>query len=149
MIKRIALWFSSFFYYLRRPGLFWLSRYEINRVRNKLIGLYLHPTESISIAPVLEIFDLTEIRIWPGAKPKFTYRYGDHTYECWLRLPKEENPYWDLVVTPDGMHPLPIDCVAFKHILCRQPALVIKSLSRHFPYLPTENYLTNGGEYVA
>lgn len=85
--------------------------------------------------------------------PAFHYERRGLRYTAWLKCPKDKPPHFDLWVRgpelTEGPKPEDIEPVEFTDRRCRIPAKLIRAFSRYFPYLPSDNYLENGGQPIA
>lgn len=117
---------------------------SITEVRNQLLALYLLPEECLRVAPPKGAFGLSPIEITTGTAPTLSFRENGHQYTYWLKCPKGATPHWDFRFNDTEIIRLP-----FNHTKCSIVAEVILGLAHYFPFLPTENYLQRGGEFVA
>lgn len=116
-----------------RPTLNWLSRNEIWDVRDKLIGIFLSPGEFLELmCPMSQ----GVIHIAPSAVPRFEIK---NVGKFWLKCPKDRNPYWDWL----GEGEVTIEHLKFNDETARPVAMLVEHLTRYFPFVPTDNFLTH------
>jgi len=143
---------------LPRPSLAWMSVEDLNRVRDRLIGLFMSPDQALSVAPPEGFFGVKEVVILGGPSPVFGWEKYDlgayenqggtfevrRSYKAWLKISSWKPPYFDFQIDDNEIVPLP-----FNSEEVRLPIALLKHYSRHFPFKSTDNYFINNGEFVA
>lgn len=136
-----------------RPSLLWMSRNDIICVRNHILRLYLKLNEFIVVRAVKEKGDPSyvtkEVKLYSGITPVFEFSSNGINYRCWLKCPKGSNPFWDVrILYYDNQILETVDIFQDHHFnspVCLPSARLIKAYSKHFPFVPSENFLISKG----
>jgi len=127
-----------------------MSEDEVKMVRDKIMCLYLDPSDFVTAAPVtrkmkgVDFTPCSHVVIHGGMFPCFSWNKDHKKYDAWLKVVKGKRISFDLRI--DGAELIQ---VPFKDERVRIAAELIKALSRYFPFIPTSNYLQHGGGFIA
>lgn len=130
---------------MKRPGLLWLSRRDVKRVRDRIITLYLAQGEYYEAAVPDKFFGFDRVLFTGGIAPCFLMKVASVEHAFWLKVPGgNHNPYWDYKCGD-----YEIERLAFNDPRAALVACLVGHWSRYFPFVQTDNYLQKGGDFVA
>lgn len=127
----------------------WMSIWDIHKVRNRIIGMFMAGNETLVVAPHEKTFGASKVLIYGGSNPCFEYKLApvglkDHQMRLWLCVTgRWTMPFW--IVEMDGQvlrnkDDQPIK-YRFNDAMARIPAMLVKAYSKHWPFLGTQNYI--------
>jgi hypothetical protein len=148
---------------IKLPWLLWMSIWDIHRVRNRLIGLFMGGGEALVVAPHESTFGTRQVKISSGSNPMFEFVYAPVGFDpklvrCWLCLTGRWTiPSWTIGMSQPAVRKdqkvadLEFDLLSdedgepikfkFNHEYARIPAALVKAYLAHFPFVGTDNYI--------
>lgn len=136
---------------LKRPSLLWMRPSDIRLVNASLLHLCLKPEQFLVVKGTSEW--IPRIEIYASGIVRFQWdRFPDKKQSAvWLKVSGDQkmDPKWDIEwKTRQGSGGIEQN-VRFLDVRCRPAALLVKAYSKHFPFVPSDNYFLKEGAMIA
>ena len=143
-----------------RYRLLGLSRRDVIQVRNWIIRTYLGPHECLLMRPVRYQFGISQVRLTGGVTPCFEWDCRGLGVEpahskAWLMIIPGRDPSWgwsETFLRSENGPEISISDVLpipFNDKKARVAANLVKAFSSYYPFVPTNNFFQNNGEFIA